>query len=69
MAVPDFQTLMLPLLTLAAEAQEHSIGQVIDKLASRLGLDDSERKELLPSGAMPRFDNRVLGSQLSELET
>lgn len=59
MAVPDFQSLMLPLLKLAGDAQEHSIGQVIEKLASSVGLSDSEKKELLPSGAMPRFDNRV----------
>ncbi len=59
MAVPDYQSLMLPLLKLAGDAQEHSIGQVIEKLASNVGLSDSEKKELLPSGTMPRFDNRV----------
>jgi restriction system protein len=59
MAVPDFQTLMLPLLKFAADRQEHSTSDTIDALALEFRLTDEERKELLPSGRQSRFDNRV----------
>lgn len=59
MAIPDFQTLLLPLLRLAADEQVHSLGQAIDRLAEQFGLSDAERAELLPSKTQPRFNNRV----------
>jgi restriction system protein len=59
MAVPDFQTLMLPLLKFAADRQEHSTSDAIDALALEFRLTDEERKELLPSGRQSKFDNRV----------
>jgi restriction system protein len=59
MPIPDFQTLMLPLLKFAADRQEHSTSDAIDALALEFRLADEERKELLPSGRQSRFDNRV----------
>jgi len=59
MAVPDFQTVMLPLLVLMGDGSEHSLAEVIENLGSRLGLSLEEEKELLPSESEPRFDNRV----------
>jgi len=59
MAIPDFQTLMLPLLELAADGQEHLVRDSIDRLADQFGLSEAERRELLPSGQQPTFDNRV----------
>ena len=59
MAVPDFQSLMLPVLKIAADRQEHSHAQVRDSLATQFQLTDEERRELLPSGRQGRFDNRV----------
>ena len=59
MAMPDFQSIMLPLLKLTADKQEHSLRQTIETLADELGLSDQERRELLPSGRQARFDNRV----------
>jgi restriction system protein len=59
MAIPDFQTLMLPLLRLAADGQEHRFRDVIEQLAAEFGLTEVERAELLPSGTQPLFDNRV----------
>ncbi len=59
MAIPDYQSLMLPLLDLAADGNEHSICEARDHLASSLELTDAERTELLPSGRQPVFDNRV----------
>ncbi len=59
MAVPDFQTLMLPLLKLAGDGQEHNLPEAIDKLAQEFQLTEEDRTELLPSGRQARINNRV----------
>jgi restriction system protein len=59
MAIPDYQTLMLPLLRYASDGQEHSLREAIERLADQFQLTDDERKELLPSGQQATFDNRV----------
>ena len=57
--IPDFQTLMLPLLQLISDGKEHTIREIIDRLANELKLSEMERKEMLPSGNQAIFDNRV----------
>lgn len=59
MPLPDYQTLMLPLLRLAADGAEHRLREAIDRLAEELSISDDERSELLPSGAAPVFSSRV----------
>jgi restriction system protein len=59
MAIPDYQSIMLPLLRFAADGGEHSLREAIDGLSGRFGLTEVEKKELLPSGQQPTFDNRV----------
>ena len=59
MAIPDYQTIMLPLLKLAGDEKEHTLREAIDRLASEFKLSDEERKELVPSGRQEIFDNRV----------
>ena len=59
MAIPDFQTIMLPLLQITKDGLEHSHGEVSEALANYFKLTDAEKKELLPSGRQARFDNRV----------
>ena len=59
MAIPDFQTIMLPLLNLARDGKERSLAESRDALAELFGLTDEERLELLPSGTQPVFNNRV----------
>lgn len=59
MAIPDYQSLMLPLLKLAGDGGEHRMAEVVERLASELKLTDAEREELLPSGKQPVFNNRV----------
>lgn len=59
MAIPDYQSIMLPLLKLVGDQEEHSLRQSIDALADEFGLTDAERKELLSSGQQAVFDNRV----------
>lgn len=56
--IPDYQTLMRPVLKSAAEG-EVRISSVIDELAEEFALTDEERDELLPSGKQSRFSNRV----------
>jgi len=58
-SIPDYQTLMLPLLRFAADGREYRFREVIEALATEFLLTDNERSELLPSGAQPVFDNRV----------
>ena len=58
MPVPDYQTLMLPVLAASAEG-EIRIGLVVDRLADQLALTADERTELLPSGKQTLFSNRV----------
>jgi len=58
MTIPDYQSLMLPLLELAGDAREHSFRQAVEVLAERMGLTEEEREERVPSG-QPTFDSRV----------
>lgn len=57
--IPDYQTLMLPLLKLVADKQEHKYRDLVEKLAIEFQVSDEERKELLASGNQAIFDNRV----------
>lgn len=59
MPIPDFQSLMLPLLRLAVDDIEHTIREAQAKLASELGLSEEEKSQLLPSSRQPVFYNRV----------
>jgi restriction system protein len=60
MTVPDFQSIMLPLLKVAGDKKEHTISETMDFLAREVfHLTEEDRKEKLPSGVQNRFDNRV----------
>lgn len=58
MSIPDYQSIMLPLLKLVSDKQEYKTRDCIDKLADKFNLSEDERKELLASGQQI-FDNRV----------
>jgi restriction system protein len=58
MTVPDYQSLMLPVLA-ASSNGEVRIGDVVNQLADDLKLSPEERGELLPSGRQTLFSNRV----------
>lgn len=58
MTIPDYQSLMLPVLTVAAEG-EIRVPVAAQIIADRLGLSDEEREELLPSGRQRILHNRV----------
>ncbi|MBE2266132.1 MAG: restriction endonuclease, partial [Flavobacteriales bacterium] len=57
--IPDYRTLMLPLLRLVSDGQEHKFRDLIERLAVEFDVTDEERKELLASGSQAIFDNRV----------
>lgn len=58
LAIPDYQTLMLPVLKLAAE-KEWRVPEAAEKIANELGLSESERDEFLPSGKQRILHNRI----------
>lgn len=59
MSIPDYQSLMLPLLKQTSDGKEHSFPDLVDALASEYKLTENERRELLPSGGQFVFANRV----------
>jgi restriction system protein len=58
MTVPDYQSLMLPVLVQSGSG-EVRIGDVVDRLAIQLKLSEDDLGELIPSGKQTTFSNRV----------
>src|SRR5947209_14709572 len=58
MAVPDFQTLMLPLLKLASDGQRHTLAEAIERLTQEFHFSDEDRNQPFGSG-QTRLYNRV----------
>ncbi|MGM0614101.1 MAG: restriction endonuclease [Pseudomonadota bacterium] len=59
MAIPDFQTLMRPVLEFAGAADERAMKETHPALADLFNLTEEERDQLLPSGRVRLFHNRV----------
>lgn len=59
MAIPDYQSIMAPLLNLTSNGEVWELRQCIVALADQFHLTETERNELLPSGRQDRFTNRV----------
>lgn len=59
MTIPDYQSIMLPLLQFAGDKKEHSLREAIEALANYFSLSNEGKKQLLPSGRQATFDNRV----------
>lgn len=59
MIVPDFQSLMLPLLNFCASGAEIKNIDTIEYLSRLFGLNEQQRQQKLPSGRQKVFDNRV----------
>lgn len=59
MPIPDYQTLMLPLLKYLADEKEHVIADAIESLSNEFGLSSAERQLLLPSGKQTVMRNRI----------
>lgn len=58
MAIPDFQSLMLPALNLSTTG-EIKLADAVEKLSNQFDLSDDEREHMLPSGNMTTIRNRV----------
>jgi restriction system protein len=61
MAVPDYQTFMLPLLRLVASepGREWAMKDCLPRLGAEFQLTEDELREMLPSGGSTKFSNRV----------
>jgi restriction system protein len=59
MAIPDFQSIMLPLMQYCRDGKEHTASETADALAASFKLTTDERKTLLPSGVQEVFVNRL----------
>jgi len=58
MPIPDYQTIMLPLLKICASGLIE-IKDARDSISSQFKLTDEEKKIFVPSGSMPLINNRV----------
>ena len=58
MAIPDYQSLMLPVLEAAAEG-ETRVPHAAKIIAERFGLSEADREEMLPSGKQRLLHNRI----------
>jgi restriction system protein len=61
MVVPNFQSILYPLLKFSGDKKQHSIREAVEIMANLFNLTEEDRKQLLPSGTQPVFDNRLVG--------
>ena len=67
MAMPDFQTLMRPLLELAQDGEEHTLTDARERLAEKFKLTEEDRKALLPERSNSKVhQSRCLGEGVPE---
>jgi restriction system protein len=59
MAVPDYQSFLLPLLSFLRDGKEHPSREAYDAMAKLFALTESDCKELLPSGQQAKYENRI----------
>lgn len=59
MPIPDYQSIMLPLLRVAGDDQEHTRRETVELLAAEFNLSPEELTQLLASGQQTLFGNRV----------
>lgn len=58
-SVPDFQTVMVPVLRHLEDGQEHQSKEIIAALAVEFGLSDDDLAERIPSGYLTTWQSRV----------
>jgi len=59
MAIPDYQTVMLPLLRLLGDGKERRMPEVMPTVCAQFKLTEEEQKKLVPSGKMTIIRNRL----------
>ena len=59
MAIPDYQTLMLPLLRVLADGRDVAVAQAREKIAVEFHLTEAELRQTVPSGKKLLFADRL----------
>jgi restriction system protein len=59
MSIPDYQTVMLPLLRYLGDSREHTLSECVEAVANEFKLTGEERLQFLPSGTSTVIGNRV----------
>lgn len=59
MPVPDFQSMMKPILQKLGNSKQLNLQDIYSSVADHLGLTDEEREEMMPSRRQPRYANRA----------
>ncbi|MEI8375519.1 MAG: restriction endonuclease [Planctomycetota bacterium] len=59
MSIPDFQSIMLPLLQILGDCQDHVMQEVTKATADKCQLTEQEMQQMLPSGQTTVIANRV----------
>lgn len=57
--IPDFQTIMRPLLEVVKDGQEYKVSHLIDPISDIFGLTPEERRERLPSQRTSTIQSRI----------
>jgi hypothetical protein len=57
--IPDFQTLMRPVLLMHQDGGERSTAELRDAIADEFEISEAERQEMIPSGRARLLNNRV----------
>ncbi len=64
MAVPNFQSMFLPVLRATADRKEHPMAEIREKVAEELRLSPEDLSQKLPSGGQTVFANRASWSAI-----
>lgn len=59
MPVPDYQSLMQPVLAVLADGEARPISEIRERVAEHVGLTEEDRREMVPSGQKPLYHDRV----------
>jgi hypothetical protein len=59
MPIPDFQSIMLPLMKILSDKKEHTSKDVTNELIQMFNLSDDEKNQLLLGGKQTVFENRT----------
>jgi restriction system protein len=59
MPIPDFQSVMRPVLVAVSDGQQHKLPDVMDSVCQHFHLTEEERAERLPSGKQTIIKNRI----------
>ena len=64
MPIPDYETMMLPILEFLGDGKEHPLNDVLEHIYKQFNVTEKEKKEPLPSGTdlLVRTERGGLGS-------